>query len=183
LYTSGRVEGYGFDSVLRTAGKKVKVGCGGFAYCIWMFPQHSSSQDGMMDAGVRTAMTRRRPSRTSRSCRLSSNFLICCAGNGLVGLRGPTSLAASRVRSRAGVSVSGCCSKDDIGRRTYPSPAGHLCARWTPFQLCSVKESVRACSRVSWDRSREAGWTMVNWSTRRTSDFTAKQATTMFLDF
>jgi hypothetical protein len=38
------VEVYGVDSVFNTAGKKVKVGCGGFAYCIWMSSQlHSLS--------------------------------------------------------------------------------------------------------------------------------------------
>lgn len=88
---------------MRTAGKKVKVGCGGFAYCIWRVLQHSSSGQCSVPYSP-TAMTRLSPSKTSRSFRLSSSFLICCAGIGRDGLRGPTSLAASRVRSRASTS-------------------------------------------------------------------------------
>lgn len=50
-----------------------------------------------------TVTTRRRPSRTSRSERLSSSFLSCAEGSGRVGaLRALlASRAASRVRSRA----------------------------------------------------------------------------------
>lgn len=56
--------------------------------------------------GRHTATTLRRPSKTSRSCLLSNNFLMCAAGSALAVLRGPASRAASRVRSRA-VAVSG----------------------------------------------------------------------------
>jgi hypothetical protein len=132
-----------------------------------------------MDACVRTAMTRRRPSRTSRSCRLSSNFLICCAGNGLVGLRGPTSLAASRVRSRAWVCVS-YCFPSDHGRKAYIPVSSRPLMR--EMDSMSAVRGERECMGVLacfLDRSREAGWK--RWSCR-TSDFTAKEATTIFLN-
>jgi len=122
-----------------------------------MFPQHSSSQDGMIDACSRTATTRRRPSRTSRSCRLSSSFLICCAGNGLVGLRGPTSLAASRVRSRAWACVSDCRASSQGWKAYIP-----VSSRPLMREMDSIP-AAREClgeSRVSLDRSREAGWKM-----------------------
>lgn len=88
-----------------------------------------------------TATTLRSPSSTSLSFLLSSIFLICCAGNGFVLLRGPASRAASRVKSRAVSGISfGCGSSQRmlsillavLALGAYLSPASSLYARLTP---------------------------------------------------
>ena len=59
-----------------------------------------------------TLMTFRRPSKTSRSLRLSSNFFICangksrCEGRELTVLAEPADCAASNVNSRADANIS-----------------------------------------------------------------------------
>ena len=94
-----------------------------------------------------TSITRRRPSSTSRSFLLSSNFFICAGGICLTDRRpAPASRAASRVRSRAATRQTGSLTTVYIRFDKYLFPACPRYAISIPFWLQLVK--AQSCIRM-----------------------------------
>jgi hypothetical protein len=93
-----------------------------------------------------TSITRRKPSRTSRSFLLSSNFFICAGGICLAGLRpAPASRAASSVRSRATTGQTGFSIMVMCLLLVYLFPACSKYAILTPSWLHCVKAQSCTC--------------------------------------